>query len=730
MAGRSKSKKLKKLPGFLARGGIYYCITDPVTGLRKSTGCHDPEAALLWRANRERMKQLPAAEASRHETVGEWLDKFVSWKATKGLSEATIEFWQHKLKPVRRIVGESTPLSEIDTGTIDHYIEIRLGESHQGKQIDEFTVRREINGLLGALKRAKRAGKFAGDIEALTPEELRGTSNRRQRAPTAPEVVAIMKAMPDGRTAAFTALGFALAARRKEAWEFRPEDVVRREFAEVQADGSTRLVKRMFVKIHGTKTEESDREIPILRQLEPLVEFALPFMPIGKVQNISRLFKNACKRAGVERVAFKDFRRGHSTELGSRGVQNQSIAGLLGHTTVAMAQQVYNQAKAEALAPVVQAQVDKAAPIDLSGLDDVDPTRKARGRKLPDAPPSSSTPCALFSPHMVHVCSMSANLGRAPQDSNLRPLDSKAEAPEAVLMLTGVWDAAPKDTEGHQRPQYTPQRTPTFSPLESIRPADADLLSSVDSTGFSRPLLGSRSSGQSDLADLYFAPPAVLPVTVDWSTLNLLAHGRHAPGPDSTDPLLELFRGYDRAVMSAIERNILGGLEPPCGRPVFGGEEGQLVAPCDLTRGHEGQCSAKVFGAVDGHKTSSSTVRPEVARRDAAPEPGAPPDQLGCCKSGFVAIREPSAAPGSKAAESNSIRVIGIDPASGPDVSIVPVLNDSMRVVAWATVTAEDIEADLATPSPYPPQRRKYRGTYGRVQRAASAFADRFGGEA
>lgn len=94
----------KKLKGFLIRFGRYHIITDPVTKMQLSTGCTDPEAALMWRAERERLAQQPAIMKARLATVGEWLEKLIAHKAKRN-RQATIDYHKGKCNPLATANG-------------------------------------------------------------------------------------------------------------------------------------------------------------------------------------------------------------------------------------------------------------------------------------------------------------------------------------------------------------------------------------------------------------------------------------------------------------------------------------------------------------------------------------------------------------------------------------------------------------------------------------------------
>lgn len=130
----------RRMQGFLMRGGVWHIRTDPVTGKQLSTGYHDEEAALRWRAERERIAADPAHAAATNATVGEWVKRFVASKTAARASEATVEFWTTKVGHLLRILGEDRKLSTINPGLIDWYVDERLFRAARDAEIELVLV--------------------------------------------------------------------------------------------------------------------------------------------------------------------------------------------------------------------------------------------------------------------------------------------------------------------------------------------------------------------------------------------------------------------------------------------------------------------------------------------------------------------------------------------------------------------------------------------------------------
>jgi integrase len=326
----------KKCDGLYKRGRIYWASRDPLTGDRGvSTKCTDLEAARMWLRERERMHANPQYRASKRAAFGEWAKKFLAGKASK--SAATRQFNVSKVKAILTVFPEDLSLSSIDSGTIDDYVVARLNSG--GKRPPKaYTVTREVRIIIAILAKAKRKGCYTGDLDSLQPD-LDGRYTPRERSLTRDEVVAFVDALPNRRWQALAAVCVALGCRLSEACRLAPDDV------ELDAG---------LVWIDGRKTSTSNRTLPILSPYRGLLESALAHLPIGKISNIDRTFKVACRKAGIPRLSPNDLRRTHATLNSLMGLPDDLIAKLLGHATVSMTRRVYNRAKASQLAPVAE----------------------------------------------------------------------------------------------------------------------------------------------------------------------------------------------------------------------------------------------------------------------------------------------------------------------------------------------------------------------------------------
>ena len=105
--------------------------------------------------------------------------------------------------------------------------------------------------------------------------------------------------------------------------------------------------------LSGTKTHQA-REIPLAKELLPLVEKQLQLggadtpqfqsangMPLQYNNFMSRIFKPAVKRAGLEGVSFHNLRHTAASLLIHSGAPVTTVAGILGHASTQMTLDVY-----------------------------------------------------------------------------------------------------------------------------------------------------------------------------------------------------------------------------------------------------------------------------------------------------------------------------------------------------------------------------------------------------
>jgi hypothetical protein len=211
--------------------------------------------------------------------------------------------------------------------------------------VSDHTTSKEVTHLLSVLRLAKRGGCYPIDIETLRPPDLHAGYVPRKRALTRPELAALLSELPPHR-GALVAVCVALGCRLGEARRLLPTDI-----------------EAERVLIRGTKTKSSQRWVPILSFYRPLLEQALPWLPVEPWGKVWRDMAAACRRAGIDKVTSNDLRRTHSTLLIEAGVDRDVVRRLLGHTTTTMVDRVYGQPTTEALAQLAERKLELALPL-------------------------------------------------------------------------------------------------------------------------------------------------------------------------------------------------------------------------------------------------------------------------------------------------------------------------------------------------------------------------------
>jgi integrase len=332
-----------KRDGLFKRGRFWWVRTDPIDGKPRSSGFTDREAARLWRADRERKAADPSNAVAAEATLEEWLGRYLAMIERTG-SLATVAMYELKLGHFLRVWGADCRLLSIDPVKVDAYVQRRRGEPN----VSDHTISKEVALLVRMLKLAKRGGAYTGPIEVLKPLDLSSGYKPRTRALNREQVAALLSEL-EGHTRALVAVCVALGCRRSEGMRLTPADI------DLEAG---------FAHIRGTKTEDSDRLVPVLSVFRPMLELALPLLPYrATTTNVNREVMWACKRAGIEHASFNDFRRTHATLLLEHGVDRDHVRRLLGHTTAKLVDTVYGQPKPAAIAALVEPLLLGAAPV-------------------------------------------------------------------------------------------------------------------------------------------------------------------------------------------------------------------------------------------------------------------------------------------------------------------------------------------------------------------------------
>ena len=351
---------------------VYYAwVPDPRTGtsVRKSTGCRSQGDAIAWRRRYLRADQDPSGEAARTVSLQGVLDDFLescaarTKKNGRALSKDTLEFYQAKASMVAAVLGADTLASKVDASAIDAYLKARRADMTQRRErVTDHTISKELAVLRAALQRAKRLGKWRGDLDAVFPSAgdfSPGYDPRKSgaKALQREDVAKLVASAPPPPAAdangherrayrfamgrlAVVAFGIAcgaelaaLARARRCDVSWCPEDP-----------------GRSVVHVRGTKNEHRDRLVPIATlEQAMLLDFALRHaqgageLLFPSLGNVRRDMHVLAKRAGLGGFSPHVLRHTLGKWLRAGGVDSATTGALLGHADGRMVERTYGR---------------------------------------------------------------------------------------------------------------------------------------------------------------------------------------------------------------------------------------------------------------------------------------------------------------------------------------------------------------------------------------------------
>lgn len=418
--------------GLYKRGKVWWLTSDPVNGGRVSTRCKDKKAAQLFEAERERLAADPAYAASHQATVGEWAERVLKMK-TATRSDGTADMYRVKLGHVVRIFGEGCPLADITPANVDAFIEQRQSEGSINN-----TIGKELTALVQLAKLARRAGAYVGDVAALKPVGFSTGYKPRERTVTPTELELLMSKLLPSR-AAVLALIVSTSCRASEFPRITPEHVD---------------TAKWLVHIPGTKTEGSDRRIPIAPMMRDLLLRALPDLPC-RWPRIGHDLPELCEELGLPPVTPNDLRRTCATWLIAAGAGHEVVSKVLGHRGTQMVYRVYGQATPEALGRLLEAQT-AGTPESQSPSD---------GSECSDVPADATCwfSCWVAPPRVELGCPEGRRI--------LNPLWTCGRAPKRLVFsaIDGGWDPHRQATPDDDGTRFAQQFGPFFAAEDGWR---------------------------------------------------------------------------------------------------------------------------------------------------------------------------------------------------------------------------------------------------------------------
>lgn len=257
-------------------------------------------------------------------------------------SIATAKFYQAKSKVLIAHFGAEFLLRDLTPGAVDGYVRARRSAG-----VKDTTIHKELTAIRSALKIAKRADLWTGDILSLLPEDVSGQSVPRERWLTRNEVDRVLEDLCTMAKRADRAARVAFVVATSAEWSATE----RAQRADVSDD-------REYVYVRGEKRATRDRDVPIrLPWQRELLAFALAHAG-GRDGYMFRSWtnSNSCRelsrcadRLGIEAFTWNDLRRTTAQWLRREGVELELVSAILGHADGRMVERTYGRLDARAI---------------------------------------------------------------------------------------------------------------------------------------------------------------------------------------------------------------------------------------------------------------------------------------------------------------------------------------------------------------------------------------------
>jgi len=239
----------------------------------------------------------------------------------------TLQCYRQRGGHLLRVLG-SRPLASLSLDDVQAYVTQRLAE-----EAAHETVRKELCVLRRALDLAQRRGIAGPDPQAAIPR-FRAKYVPRKTWLSPQHFHQLLSELPDDR-ALFVLVAVYTGARLSELQRMSWSDV---DFTASQ------------VHIRGTKTQQSDRFVPLHPRLsQALLKHRQRGRLLAEWPNVRRDLAVACKRVGAPVVTPNDLRRTFASWLVQAGETSYVVAQLLGHSSSAMVERVYGRLSGQTL---------------------------------------------------------------------------------------------------------------------------------------------------------------------------------------------------------------------------------------------------------------------------------------------------------------------------------------------------------------------------------------------
>lgn len=247
--------------------------------------------------------------------LGLAIDDFIQQQKERGRAKDTITMYELHRTNLTRVLGAELALADVDATAIDRYVSVRTREG-----ASKSYRWKELCTLRGALKRARRQGRYPHALDVVMPEDIQPDYTPLTRHLLLPDVRRLLKELDVDRQ---RAVAFIVCTGADLGC------LARAEAGDV-AGG--------FARVRGSKTRARDRTVPLLPLFGALVALCRP--PFVRWPNVRRDLIRACTRAGVgplakdgvtRHITARDLRRSHGRILRAAGVDPSLIAPMLGH---------------------------------------------------------------------------------------------------------------------------------------------------------------------------------------------------------------------------------------------------------------------------------------------------------------------------------------------------------------------------------------------------------------
>lgn len=348
----AKSTRASETAGIYqrARSPYWWCRFYNARGERllESTKCTDRKAALAYLARRQREEQEPGVAERNTATLRDALKALVDDRQARAESEtrsrslATAKFYRAKAAVVLSHFGPEFLLRDLTPAAIDGYVSAR-----RLAKMKDSTIHKELTAIRSALKIAKRADLWTGDILSLLPEDVSGASVPRERWLTLEEVERVLEDLCTMKKRADRAARVAFVVATSAEWSATE----RAQRADVRSD-------REYVYVRGEKRSTRARDVPIRLDWQRwLIAFAVAhadgsdgylFRPWAN-SNACRELGRCADRLGIEAFTWNDLRRTCAQWLRREGVELELVSAILGHADGRMVERVYGRLDARAI---------------------------------------------------------------------------------------------------------------------------------------------------------------------------------------------------------------------------------------------------------------------------------------------------------------------------------------------------------------------------------------------